>query len=34
MNLIVVGNSLLHSLVCESWPFDNGQLLANLITNK
>jgi hypothetical protein len=30
-NLVVVGESLLSSLLCEGWPFDNGQLFANIV---
>jgi len=30
-NLVVVGESLLSSLLCQGWPFDNGQLFANLL---
>jgi len=33
-NLFAVGSSMLHSLVCEGWPFDNGQLLANLLNTR
>jgi hypothetical protein len=33
-NLFVIGTAWLRSLVREGWPFDNGQLLANLLTNK
>jgi hypothetical protein len=30
-NLVVVGTSLLSSLLCEGWPSDNGRLFANLL---
>jgi hypothetical protein len=30
-NLVVVGESLLSSLLCQGWPFDNGQLFANIV---
>jgi hypothetical protein len=33
-NLFAIGSSLLHSLVCEGWPFDNGQLFANLLKTR
>jgi hypothetical protein len=33
-NLFLIGTSLLDSLVCEGWPFDNGQLLANLLKTR
>jgi hypothetical protein len=33
-NLVVVGVSLLSSLLCNGWPFHNGQLLANLLGHR
>jgi hypothetical protein len=32
-NLFVIGSSLLSKLVCQGWPFGNGQLFANLLMN-
>lgn len=30
-NLFVVGTSLISSLLCEGWPFENAELFANLL---